>query len=165
MSEIRFGRVEKWILKHAYLKTVKKDLPEGWKNIYCECRDDNLGNLNFCGNCLLKAEILANYFGDKLTPSIIRKHKGFDEEYGEYCWEPKYQSNKNYQSALIILDRAFKSLQRKGLIVKDRVGNGHDHIGKYEIKGRGHYLNMGSYEPTKIILTEEGREKSGGREI
>jgi hypothetical protein len=155
MSELRFGKVEKWILKHAYLKTVKKEMPDNWREIWCECihKDKNWP----CGNCLLKAEILKNYFGDKLTESSVRKNRG-GSIFPEFEWVPIYQADKSYKSALVILDRVFKSLERKGLIEKDHVNNGQNHIGIYR-GGILDGLDFGSYEPTKIVLTDKGRLK------
>jgi len=127
MSEIRFGRVEKWILKQAYLKTVKKELPEGWKNSPCECREAgkvvkasdpskeiynwetkrySKNKMKPCRECLSRDEFLANYFGDTLTESSR-------EMYSKKC---RYQIDKKYSSAMVIVARTRNSLIKKGMI-------------------------------------------------
>ena len=128
MSSFRLGKNEKWILIHCYLKTIKRDLPNGWllPRGYTSYSD----NEHFW-NYLFKSEILLNLF--RLKPS----YKYPMEEYELYAPEAEYfrgygykdkqkhydwDEEKRHNSALVRFNCSKNALLRKGLIkVQDNV--------------------------------------------
>jgi len=117
MSKDRLSKLQKWILVHCYLKTIKKQLPDSWK--YCrgynyvkssierrllsdydrarQCAKIDKDRLE---NYLCRSEILLNYFNLRLS-------------YKEPFWSgysDKFETSKEYKSALVVLSRSLKKL-------------------------------------------------------
>ena len=76
MAAERIGKLERWILIHAYLKIVKGDLPDDWKKTRGQKRGERLPEnikqriteaLKDSPVYLYKSEILLNYFDLKLS--------------------------------------------------------------------------------------------------
>lgn len=128
----RLGRLQEWILVHAYLRTVKGPLPEGWKSPNTWGRDSagmewGRRYRRHFEDCLLKSEIFLNFY--HLEPSAIGS---------KILGQTKFKSDKAYRNALTNLGKALRRLKEKDLI---RVN-----IWYYE------------FEPTTITLTDKGRE-------
>ena len=96
MAKERLSRLQKWILVHTYLKTVKKQLPHGWGQPH--------GNFKDKKAVLLKAEVMTNFF--KLVESPVRP--GYFSTTGDN-WQPHKKANVTYA-------RSIANMYEKGLI-------------------------------------------------
>ena len=118
----RIGKLERWILINTYLKTIKDQLPIGWKyprgiNKYIDeiannkCHPLNmhsrLQTLNLFKPVLTKSEILLNYFN---LP--VAYGEAFDKD------RERFKDTEAYRKALVTLSRTLKRLEEKGLIVQ-----------------------------------------------
>ena len=128
---MRLGRLQIWILVHAYLKTVKRSLPEGWKSPKTWGRDYESVEWGrryrrHYEDCLLKSEVLLNYYNLELS-AIESKIIG----------QAKFKYDRPYRNALAVLGKAMRSLKEKDLITVS--------------------LWYYDFEPTTLRLTEKGR--------
>jgi hypothetical protein len=134
MATERLGKIEKWILRHAYLKTVKHQLPEGWKipgrvghrlerlkelGEPCDLSAVLYGrDLQLFWDHLFKSEVLLNYFNLKRsgykTPDTFASE--YFEGYGDiiygYDWGQEHLRN----NAVVKFTRVKNQLLRKGLV-------------------------------------------------
>ena len=152
MSAERIGKLERWILIHAYKKTVLHEFPINWKVSknwikYCEIHQTNIrlsekakaegthdwyeGNIRRHERCvermekfLTKTEVLINYF------SLVSKHWSY-MKWQDY--EDTFPTTKEYRSALVSYSRTLRNMESKGLI---------------------------KAEYQDIMLTESGKEKA-----
>jgi len=129
MSIQRIGKLERWILIHAYKKTVLNELPENWKfsphrNIIFEDEkyynteegksslfySHHQGWLEFEKSALRYYEIYTNYFNLEYSEKRREILKSDSEDYK--CFE----INNKYNSARVSVCRARYKLEEKGLI-------------------------------------------------
>ncbi len=96
MAKERIGKLERWILIHCYLKTVKGELPPSWDL----SRMDN----EFYMKALWKYDVLNHYFNLEHSDKI------------EGYTGPKFKDTKKYRAALVSWSRAIRSLIKKGLV-------------------------------------------------
>ena len=107
----RIGRLERWILIHAYLKKQDK-LPEDWQ------RPRYYDSVYVISDYLSKAEILLNYFHLEISqkrpafrkPKVAGGDDLLDREHEKFKTTPKYKS------ALVSYTRTRDQLLSKGLI-------------------------------------------------
>ena len=105
----RIGKLEKWILEHLYLKTVKGEVPELWKYPRDYERHRKGGYLSYSfDKYLFKSEILLNYFRK------LRISKKSVHVWGDIS--EKFKSNKAYSTALSSYSRTVNRLEEKGYI-------------------------------------------------
>ena len=104
----RIGKLERWILVHAYLKTVNHKVPSTWtypRRYEPEGRKYHK-QTKYHNDVLYKSEVLLNYFS-KLH--LSHKLSWFDEN-------EKFYTDKNYKSALATYTRTVKAMEAKGYI-------------------------------------------------
>lgn len=101
---MRIGKLERWILTHAYLKTAKHELPYGWKyprGYKTEKENDRYFNF------LFKSEVLLNYFKDLRLSS---------KEAWAFGVREKFRTTKEYKGALASYSRTVGSMGKKDYI-------------------------------------------------
>ena len=116
LTQIRIGKLERWILIHAYIKTVKKELPENWKlsrkekhlqnwikesakkGITSKAWDKHLKDY---WTYIHRSEILLNYF----ALDVSYKYPLYGNE--------KFRTTNKYKTALASLSRTLKRMEEK----------------------------------------------------
>jgi hypothetical protein len=128
---MRLGTLQGWILVHAYLKAVKGALPEGWKMPNTWGRDYE---------SVEWGRRYRQHYQDRLLKSEVLLNyyrlESSDIE-SRIIGQAKFKYNRAYRNALTGLGKALRRLKEKGLINVS--------LWYYE------------FEPTTILLTEEGR--------
>lgn len=130
----RLGKVEKWVLKHCYLKQIDQ-VPDGWvygMGIRISPYPDDFAYFPELFTGLTKIEVLINYFHLPRRAYGRGWFAGIGYFPGAYDYEQERQRNK----AMVSFDRVSKSLTRKGLVT----------VSKYQ-------------DTCLIQLTEQGMEK------
>lgn len=105
---MRIGKFEKWILIRCYLKTVKRQLPEGWKmprGFYK--RKQHETDFDYDWRLLFKSETLLNYFHNLQ----LSQKECYDSQRRE-----KFANTREYRSALALTTRTLYKLVDKGLV-------------------------------------------------
>jgi len=117
MAKERTGKLEKWILIHAYKKTVLHELPENWQypRLYKYSQDDDK---EFYNNHFLKVDLL-NYFD--LSLSFRLPKEDYYLKWRPKPLEEKFENTKEYRSALVSCSRTIEKMDKeeKGLIETD----------------------------------------------
>jgi hypothetical protein len=142
MSANRLGKIEKWILIHCYMKTVKGKLPDTWvypqRFLYVEkCLNERLEKVEKSG---YEAYGRTNCFSDEDT---IKQYKREIDEYwkylitddiylnyfqcelsGQLSWGEKehFGDTPNYATARATLSRTISQLEKKNYINKSYRG-------------------------------------------
>ena len=114
MAKERLGKFQKWVLVHAYLKVVKKELPPDW--IQPQAAQQNIWDkekyLEEYSGALFKTEILANYF----------KLNFLNTSYSKYAkpWKSLFRSigkdKKPHNNAMVTCSRSLINMAKKGFI-------------------------------------------------
>ena len=141
MRKTRIGKLERWILFHAYMKTVKKELPGNWKisragqfereSFKRGLRHKENYDWSLFWKYLFKSEILLNYFDLELS---LKEPMHFNYQ------QEKFRVTNKYRSALASFTRITKQMKEKGLI-------------------ETWYSNKGYYNYwVGIVLTGKGKE-------
>jgi hypothetical protein len=118
MAKERLSKLQRWVLIHTYLKTVKGNLPSNWREPQAT---------KFSGSydkdeekrfrqALFKFEILCNYFNLPFAEWAERKHLRFP-------WASYFRSigedKKSHNQAQVTLFRSLANMEKKGLIQRD----------------------------------------------
>ena len=93
---MKFGKLERWILIHGYLKAKKKEMPRDWKKLDGQRKriEDELVKKDiYYFKFLQKEEIILNYFHINA-------------------------SNHEYKDKMITVTEALRLLEEKGYIVR-----------------------------------------------
>ena len=161
MKAERIGKLERWILIHAYKKTVLHEMLEGWKypRLYEYAQDDDK---DFYSNHFLKVDILLNYFTLQLSYRLPK------EVYGRR-WLPKpleekFSDTKEYRSALVSCTRTMHKMDEegKGLIETD---TSPDHFATQTMRQMRYDINKGGWGANSkgcwgYTLTDKGIEQA-----
>ena len=109
---MKTGKLEKWILTHAYLKDVDT-LPPGWKRPrFYDGSEETTTERE-----LSKAEILLNYFDLGLSRRNPWTKSPFERGYMlADVQREKFVDSPGYRSALASYSRTKKTLEGKGLV-------------------------------------------------
>ena len=157
----RIGKLEKWILIHAYKKTILHDLPEGWKypRLYKYAPDNDK---EFYNNHFLKVDILLNYFILQLSDRLPKEEHG--RQWLVKGLEEKFRDTKEYRAALVSCTRTMRKMgeEEKGLIIANTNPDCYEMNTMRQIK---YSLNKGEWGAnTKgcwgYTLTDKGMEQA-----
>ncbi len=95
------GKVERWILIHAYLKAMKR-LPDGWQ-LLPDQRDKSR---------LFKAEVLSNYFRLERSEELLARSYAAER----LKYPNGFKVTRAYEAALVSYRRATKNLRARGYV-------------------------------------------------
>ena len=163
MAAERIGKLERWILIHAYKKTVLNDLPKDWKRsrYFKDMPKDNTPDSvsNEQGfNVLTKPEIMLNYFHLQIS---YRKRPV--TSFGEFVrigyLSEKFVDNREYKTASASYSRTRRNMERKNLIeemtfIEEVIEN------PYEMNYRRVKHDMDRQYIDTIILTDKGNKEA-----
>ena len=141
MAKARLSKFQKWVLIHAYLKTVKKELPPEWTPPQIDqfSMNHSKKRLKEFSQALFKTEILANYFKLNFVEVTYFDWGGVKWPEFKYPWSSFFRSigkdKKPHDNAMVTCTRSFTNMATKGLI------------------------NWGPWED-RITLTDAGRAKA-----
>jgi hypothetical protein len=117
MAEQRLSRLQKWILKTTYQKTINKTLPDGWRNPQALKYDGKFTkkHMTIYWQAIYRPEILANYFDLPFVEWAESKHlKGPWASLFSMVGDDK----KNHNKAHVTTWRSLKNMLKKKLIKK-----------------------------------------------